>query len=133
LCEPQLIPVANDDSERSIYLCGNSLGLQPTYVADYIATYLETWATQGVFGHFKKIEDSPLAPWLDTDDAAAKLMAPMVGASQSEVAVMGSLTSNLHFLMASFYKPDGKRRKIIIEGKAFPSDHVRASDPGVFS
>jgi len=52
-------------------------------------------------------------------------MAPVVGALQSEVAVMGTLTANLHLLMASFYQPTSEKYKIILEGKAFPSDHVR--------
>jgi kynureninase len=51
-------------------------------------------------------------------------MCKVVGALQSEVAVMQSLTANLHLLMASFYRPTKERFKIIIEGKAFPSDHV---------
>lgn len=51
-------------------------------------------------------------------------MAPVVGALQSEVAVMGTLTANLHLLMASFYRPTQEKFKIILEGKAFPSDHV---------
>jgi len=59
------------------------------------------------------------------DTAGSELMAPVVGALQSEVAVMGTLTANLHFLMASFYRPTQEKYKIILEGKAFPSDHVR--------
>lgn len=51
-------------------------------------------------------------------------MAPLVGAEASEVAVMETLTANLHLLMASFYRPNQEKYKIIIEGKAFPSDHV---------
>ncbi|MEX2380577.1 MAG: kynureninase, partial [Vicingaceae bacterium] len=35
---------------------------------------------------------------------------------------MGGLTGNLHFLMVSFFRPQGKRTKILCEGKAFPSD-----------
>ena len=107
-----------------IYLCGNSLGLQPKRTRDRIDAHLSAWATKGVLGHFVEIEDSPNPPFLDADDAAAELMAPIVGASTSEVAVMGTLTGNLHFLMASFYQPTKERFKIIIEGKAFPSDHV---------
>lgn len=36
---------------------------------------------------------------------------------------MNTLTINLHLLMASFYKPDSKRFKIILEWKPFPSDY----------
>jgi kynureninase len=78
-----------------------------------------------VFGHFKPLKNSPLPVWLDVDDAAAVKIAPIVGAERSEVAVMQTLTANLHFLMSSFYKPSKERFKIIIESKAFPSDHVR--------
>ena len=57
-------------------------------------------------------------------------MAPIVGAQPSEVAVMETLTANLHLLMAAFYRPDIKgRHKIIIESKAFPSDHVSENTP----
>ena len=51
-------------------------------------------------------------------------MAPLVGACAGEVAVMETLTANLHLLMAAFYKPAGERVKVLVEGKAFPSDHV---------
>ncbi|KAL4797139.1 kynureninase 1 [Aspergillus venezuelensis] len=116
---------ASDDSSdaRCIYLCGNSLGLQPHNTRKYIEYYLRTWATKGVTGHFTHHEDELIPPFIDVDSAGAKLMAPVVGALQSEVAVMGSLTTNLHLLMASFYQPTQERYKIIIEGKAFPSDH----------
>ncbi|KAL5343975.1 pyridoxal phosphate-dependent transferase [Aspergillus crustosus] len=116
--------VTDDSSDaRSIYLCGNSLGLQPRNTRKYIDYYLRSWAIKGVTGHFIHHEDELLPPYVDIDTAGAKLMAPIVGALQSEVAVMGSLTTNLHLLMASFYRPTEERYKIIIEGKAFPSDH----------
>ena len=54
------------------------------------------------------------------------MMAPIVGAQPAEVAIMETLTANLHLLMSAFYKPEIKsRHKIILESKAFPSDHVR--------
>lgn len=65
-----------------------------------------------------------LPPFLHVEEAGSKLMAPVVGALQSEVAVMGTLTANIHLLMASFYRPTKENYKIILEGKAFPSDHV---------
>jgi kynureninase len=86
---------------------------------------LTTWGTQAVQGHFKPLEGSPLPTWLDADIKASQLIAPIVGARESEVNVMETLTANLHLLMAAFYKPDiNGRHKIILESKAFPSDHV---------
>ena len=54
-------------------------------------------------------------------------MAPLVGALPEEVAVMQTLTANLHLMMASFYRPNKEKYKIVLEGKAFPSDHVGTS------
>ncbi|KAG9227975.1 kynureninase [Amylocarpus encephaloides] len=110
------------DGTASVYLCGNSLGPQPMLVSTRIQQHLTTWSSQGVFGHFKSLAGLPT--WLDADSKASESIAPMVGAKTSEVAVMQTLTANLHFLMGAFYKPklDG-RHKIILETKAFPSDH----------
>ncbi|KAI4148202.1 MAG: hypothetical protein LQ341_001652 [Variospora aurantia] len=109
--------------EACIYLCGNSLGLQPNRTADRIAAHLGAWATKGVSGHFKDHEDSKLPAFLHIDDVAAQRMAPLVGASAGEVAIMETLSANLHLMMASFYRPTDAKYKILLEGKAFPSDH----------
>ncbi|KAK4123554.1 kynureninase, partial [Parathielavia appendiculata] len=111
-------------TDKCVYLCGNSLGLQPKRTQTRLNQYLATWATQGVQGHFKPLEGSPLPTWLDADERAAQLIAPIVGASEAEVAVMQTLTANLHLLMSAFYRPDiNGKHKIMLESKAFPSDH----------
>lgn len=118
------IMIVDETSEQSIYFCGNSLGLQPKAAREYLNAHLNTWGAIGVNGHFTDLEKSPLTQWQSYAEHAAALSAPIVGAKAGEVAVMGSLTMNLHLLMASFYKPTATRRKIILEWKAFPSDHV---------
>jgi kynureninase len=120
----QLTALPDSSSEPGIYLCGNSLGLQPRAVSQYLEAHLDTWSSIGVYGHFIAIEDSPLKPWQSLAEHAAEQSAKLVGALASEVAVMSSLTVNLHLLMASFYRPTGKKNKILLEWKAFPSDHV---------
>jgi len=109
------IPKIN--GKDSIYLCGNSLGLQPKRVKEYVNEELEDWATLGVEGHIHARH-----PWLPYHEFLTQSMSRLVGANESEVVVMNSLTVNLHLLMASFYKPTKDRYKIIIESDAFPSD-----------
>lgn len=99
------------------------MGLQPRAVTEYIQTHLDTWSTIGVHGHFRRLEDSPLSQWQLLAEHAAAQCAPIVGARAEEVAIMGNLTMNLHLLMASFYLPTATKNKIILDWKAFPSDH----------
>lgn len=40
------------DGGATIYLCGNSLGLQPASVREAMNAHLDDWATWGVEGHF---------------------------------------------------------------------------------
>ena len=115
-------PTNGEAEEPCIYFCGNSLGLQPRRTAARVTEHLSAWAEKGVTGHFT--EHGPnLPPFLHVDDVAAEKMAPIVGATRGEVAVMESLTANIHFMMASFYRPSKEKYKVVIEGKAFPSDH----------
>ena len=105
------------DGQEVIYLCGNSLGLQPKNTKKYINEQLNNWANLGVEGWFEG--DSP---WLFYHKEMQQLMAPIVGALPAEVIPMNNLSVNLHLMMVSFYGPDKKKFKIIMEGGAFPSD-----------
>lgn len=100
-----------------IYLCGNSLGLQPKTTKAYLEQELLDWANLGVEGHTHAKN-----PWLNYHELLTRKMAKLVGAKPIEVIVMNTLTANLHFMMVSFYKPTRSRYKILIEGDAFPSD-----------
>ena len=100
-----------------IYFTGNSLGLQPKNAKNYILEELEDWQKYGVEGHFISRR-----PWYSYHENLTDMMAEIVGAKPLEVVVTHSLTTNLHLLMVSFFRPEGKRTKIICEEKAFPSD-----------
>ena len=100
-----------------IYMTGNSLGLQPKITKDYINQELEDWANLGVEGHTEAKN-----PWLPYHEFLTESMANLVGAKPIEVVVMNTLTTNLHLMMVSFYRPTKTRYKILIEADAFPSD-----------
>ncbi|CAE8611683.1 unnamed protein product [Polarella glacialis] len=100
-----------------VYLVGNSLGLQPRRTRELISEELDNWANLGVNGHF-----CGKRPWLPIDENVISKSAAVVGALPSEVAVMNSLTVNLHLLLVSFYRPQGKRNRIMYEAAAFGSD-----------
>ena len=99
------------------YFAGNSLGLMPKSSRRAVEAEFEDWGALGVEGHFHATN-----PWYDYHQLLTPLMAEIVGAEASEVVCMNSLTTNLHLLFISFYRPDQQRYKIISEAKMFPSD-----------
>ena len=110
-----LIPQHN--GEDSIYLCGNSLGLQPKSTEKYLGVQLSIWKDLAVEGWFQGDD-----PWLQFHHQLKQPLSNLTGATSDEVTVMNSLTVNLHLLLVSFYQPINKRFKILMEGGAFPSD-----------
>ncbi|KAI0665134.1 kynureninase [Cubamyces menziesii] len=105
--------------EPCTYLCGNSLGLLAKRSKKLVEEELEVWGTRAVEGHF----DHPLGrSWMYIADTVHPYLADLVGAKESEVACMGTLTANLHLMLNAFYKPTHERYKILREAKAFPSD-----------
>ncbi len=100
-----------------VYLCGNSLGLQPKATEAHLQQELVDWKNLGVEGHFHAKN-----PWMPYHEFLTAAMARVVGAKPIEVVVMNTLTVNLHLMMVSFYQPNGNRNKIVIEADAFPSD-----------
>lgn len=105
------------DGNEAVYLCGNSLGLQPKSAKRAIDEVLNAWRNLGVKGHFEGEK-----PFTTYHESLGEKMAEVVGAKKEEVVVMNSLTVNLHLMMVSFYRPTKKRHKILIEKNAFPSD-----------
>ncbi|MEP0984607.1 kynureninase [Ekhidna sp.] len=105
------------DGKDCIYLCGNSLGLQPNTTQTFVDEELKKWREHGVEGHFTGNK-----PWVSYHKNTKNPLSKIVGAETHEVVAMNNLTTNLHLALSSFYQPKGKRTKILIERGAFPSD-----------
>lgn len=110
------------DGQPLIYLVGNSLGLMPRAVRGLIERELDDWSRLGVEAHHQA-----RSPWLHYHEQFRESGARLVGASPGEVVMMNSLTVNLHLMMVSFYRPAGRRTRIVIEEHPFPSDIYAAS------
>lgn len=119
--------------EGQIYLDGNSLGLMSKRAEQTCLEVLNSWRKCGIDGW-----TSGRYPWFSLSEELGKKSAPLVGADPAEVIVTGSTTVNLHQLLATFYRPEGKRTKILADSLTFPSDiyamqsHLRLHglDPG---
>lgn len=105
------------NNQDTVYFTGNSLGLAPKTALSALEQEVNDWKKYGVEGHFQAKN-----PWVSYHEMFAEPLANLMGAKPEEVAAMNGLTSNLHLLMVSFYRPTKDRYKIICEGKAFPSD-----------
>jgi kynureninase len=109
--------------QQLLYLCGHSLGLMPVGARRLVEQELDDWARLGVLGH-----EGATRPWIPYHENLTAGLAYLSGARSDEVVAMNSLTVNLHLMLASFYRPEGKRVKILIEAGAFSSDrHAVAS------
>lgn len=103
--------------EPLVYLGGHSLGLMPLAARAEINQDLEDWERLGLLGH-----EGARRPWIPYHELLRADTARLFGCAEDEVVLMNSLTVNLHLMLASFYRPKGRRKSILIEAGAFPSD-----------
>ena len=111
----------DEQGRELVYLCGHSLGAQPTLAAEYVEEVMRDWRSLGVDGHFAARHS-----WTRYHERAAPALANLVGAEPAEVVAMNTLTVNLHLLLVSFYRPAGERTALLVERQAFPSDRYAA-------
>lgn len=103
--------------ENTIYVDGNSLGLLSKDAEASLLRVLNEWKTLGIRGWL----DGQL-PWFYMAEEIGGLAAGLVGAIPEEVIFTGTATINIHSLISTFYKPTGKRTKILADELNFPSD-----------
>lgn len=118
--------------KEGIYMDGNSLGLASVDALESLERATEEWRRRGIGGWLDADPD-----WFSYGERIGAEMAPIVGAHPDEVVMVGSTTSNLHSLVATFYEPEGERRKILADELTFPTDlyalesqvSIRGGDP----
>lgn len=103
--------------EGQIYLDGNSLGLLSKRAEQSVQTLLNSWKDYGIDGWTNGEH-----PWFYLSEKLSALCAPLIGAKSGEVILTGSTTTNLHQLLATFFKPTAARYKILADELNFPSD-----------
>ena len=103
--------------EGQIYLDGNSLGLLSRDAERSLLDVLENWKTGGIRGWLEGD-----TPWFTMAEELAARVAKLVGAEADEVAIANSMTINLHQLLATLYRPQSKRTKVLIDAHSFPTD-----------
>lgn len=100
-----------------IYLDGNSLGLMSKPAERTLLELIDSWKTLGIDGWTEG-----KYPWYFLSERLGQMMTPLVGALGEEVIVTGSTTTNIHQAVASFYRPEGRKTKILADELTFPSD-----------
>ncbi len=100
-----------------IYLDGNSLGLFSRDAGAALSRTIRSWKRLGVQGW---LDADP--PWFTLAEALGRQCAELVGAAPDEVVMSGTTTINIHALVHTFYKPQGRRTKIVADELDFPSD-----------
>lgn len=104
-------------SAHTIYFDGNSLGLLSKRAEQASDTLLDSWRKHAIDGWTEGTH-----PWFYFSEKLGRMTAPLVGAKPEEVIITGSTTTNLHQLVASFFKPNGRKTKILADELNFPSD-----------
>ncbi len=103
--------------ENQIYLDGNSLGLLSREAEAALLNALGQWKNLAIEGWLRAAP-----PWFTLGEELGALLAPIIGAAPDEVVAAGSTTVNLHALLATFYRPAGRRTKIVATALDFSSD-----------
>lgn len=103
--------------QGKIYMDGNSLGLLSKDAEQALLSALKDFKELGINGW---MDGNPA--WFTFAEQLGKKQAAFVGAREDEVIVHSSNTVNLHNLVATFFKPDGSRNKILTDELNFPSD-----------
>jgi len=103
--------------DGELYLDGNSLGACSKDAEEALLNMLEIWKKEKIL--MWNIEDGK---YFKYPQFIGGLFAEMVNADKNELTCTNSVTINIHQALATFYKPSGKKYKILVDDLNFPTD-----------
>lgn len=104
-------------NENEIYMDGNSLGLSSKDSEEALLDVFNVWKKEGI-----KIWGTREGYFFNLSRNIAKKLKSLINADENEIIVMGSITTNIHQALATFYKPTKERYKILVDELNFPTD-----------
>jgi len=103
--------------EEEIYMDGNSLGLASRDAEDSLRNMLRVWKEEAI-----RIWGAEEGRYFNYSRILAEKAKDLIKADAEEIIFMGSITTNIHQALATFYKPTQDKYKIIVDELNFPSD-----------
>lgn len=100
-----------------LYYEANGLGPMSRRSEATLNRVAEEWKNLLVAGWF-----AGKIPWFYYPERIAAMEEELVGAKDKELIINGTTTTNIHSVLAAFYKPWGKRTKILCDSQIFSSD-----------
>ena len=100
-----------------LYYEANGLGPMSRRSEATLNRVAEEWKNLLVAGWF-----AGEVPWFYYPERIAAMEEELVGAKEKELIINGTTTTNIHSVLAAFYKPWGKRTKILCDSQIFSSD-----------
>ena len=95
------------------YLVSHSLGAMPRRAATHLQDFADTWMTRGVRAWSEG--------WWELGRTVGDLIAPIVGAPAGAISMHQNVTV-AQGIIASCFRYDGRRRKIVLADVEFPSN-----------
>ena len=95
------------------YLVSHSLGAMPRRAATHLQDFADTWMTRGVRAWSEG--------WWELGRTVGDLIAPIVGAPAGAISMHQNVTV-AQGIIASCFRYDGRRRKIVLTDLEFPSN-----------
>lgn len=104
-----------------LYMESNGLGLMCRQAEQSLQRVADEWRIFACDGWM-----APEQPWFFLPERLAGAQAQLVGAQPESLVLAGTTTTNLHSTLATFYRPQGERRRLLVDALNFPSDRYAA-------